>query len=204
MDFLKYFAKPLTSLLILLTIVGCATQNVSNKITRENLAASNKALLVFSITQPLSSEKFGSSLFRFYRNGNSIYAETHDVTGITPNPKSEFANFYGRVGVIEVPAGEYQIAAAFKTGNGIFQVRGKVEKNTVTVKSGEIVYVGALNVKLEFGTFFLGLADVKGVAADLNDERVRDLPIFKAKYPLLGEPEIRLFRVGPIVGESAN
>ncbi len=205
MNLLKNLRKPLTFFLVLLTVISCAAPNVSNKTTREKLAATNKALLVFSMTQPLSSEKYGHSIFRFQREGSisgAIYAQTHDVMGLTPNPASEFPNFYGRVAAVEVPAGEYQVDSMFSTGNGHYSVRGKTEKNTIQVKAGEVVYVGALNVKLTFGQSFLGVADVKQVEAEITDQRARDIPLFKQKYPALGEPEIRLFRLGPIVGEG--
>lgn len=207
MNLLKNLHKPFTLLLLLLTVIGCAAPNVSNKTTREKLVATNKALLVFSMTQPLSSEQYGHSVFRFYREGamsGAIHAQTHNVTGLTPNPKSEFPNFYGRVAAIEVPAGEYQVDSTFNTGNGYYSVRGKTKKNTIQVKAGEVVYVGALNVKLTFGQSFLGVADVKQVEAEIADQRARDIPLFKQKYPALGEPEIRLFGLGPIVGEGKN
>lgn len=197
-------SKFLSFLFMSLLLIGCAAPNVSKTITTEQLTAKNKALVVFSLTQPLGSETFGYSLFRFERDSaaGAIYAQSHsiDFTGLAP--VSEFPNVYGRVGVIELPAGEYQLDAMFSNGQTQFSVRGKTAKNTIKVSAGEVVYVGSLNLHLGYGTNFLNFSEVVSVTAELKDEQTRDIPLFKAQYPALGQPQIRLFRVGPILPES--
>jgi hypothetical protein len=195
----------IVALFMVIIMCGCASPNVKPNISVEQLVKSNKAVVVFSIAQPLQSEGYGDSLFRLTPMGsfNSIYATSHDIMNpFNGTPPSEFNDRYGRVATLELAPGEYQVDWMFSDGHGHFSVRGGPEKNVIRVEAGEVVYVGALAIELQFGKSLF--RKVFGAAGSLSDESVRDIPLFQKKYPKLGKPQIRLFRLGPIVSDTSN
>jgi hypothetical protein len=199
--------KNLAALLTLVVLTGCAAANVKPDLSVEQLVKTNKAVVVFSIVQPLDSEKYGDSLFRLTRTGESgsIHATSHDVMNpISGTPPSEFTDRYGRLATIELEPGEYQIDWMFSDGQGHFSLQGLPARNLIQVKAGEVLYVGELFIKLEFGETIFNIQRVFGAAGFLNDESARDIPLFEKKYPKLGKPEIRLFRTGPILNDTSN
>lgn len=198
----------IVALFMVIIMCGCASPNVKPNISVEQLVKSNKAVVVFSIAQPLQSEGYGDSLFRLTPTGsfNSIYATSHDIMNpFNGTPPSEFNDRYGRVATLELAPGEYQVDWMFSDGNGHFSVQGgHPEKNVIRVEAGEVVYVGALSIELQFGEALFNARRVFGAAGSLSDESAHDIPLFQKKYPKLGKPQIRLFRLGPIVSDTSN
>lgn len=203
MTMLKY----IVALLTLVGLSACSAPNVKPDLSAEQLAKTNKAVVVFSIAQPLNSEKYGDSLFRLTRTGESgsIHATSHDVMNpISGTPPSEFTDRYGRLATIELEPGEYQVDWMFSDGQGHFSVPGLPARNLIQVKAGEVLYVGELFIKLEFGETLFNIQRVVAAGGFLNDESARDIPLFEKKYPKLGKPEVRLFRTGPILPDTSN
>lgn len=199
----------LKKLVVFLTVLlsGCAAPNIKPDVSAEQLLQKNKAVVVFSIAQPLGSEKYGDTIFRLTRSGDSLptIAQSHDIMNpLVANPPSEFADRYGRVASIELAPGEYQLDWMFNDGQGHFSVRGQTERNVIRVEAGEVLYVGELLIELRFGKGLLNITRVFGAAGFLNDESARDIPMFEKRYPKLGKPQIRLFRTGPIVTDTSN
>lgn len=202
------FLNKTVALFIVIIMCGCAAPNVKPNISVEQLVKTNKAVVVFSIAQPIQSETYGDSLFRLTPTGsaNSIYATSHDIMNpLNGTPPTEFNDRYGRVATIELAPGEYQVDWMFSDGQGHFSVRGgHPEKNVIRVEAGEVLYVGALVIELQFGEGLFNTRRVFGAAGILSDESLRDIPLFQSKYPNLGKPQIRLFRLGPIVSDTSN
>lgn len=199
--------KNIVALLTLVVLSACSATNVKPDLSVEQLAKTNKAVVVFSIAQPLNSEKYGYSLFRFTRTGEtgSIHATSHDVMNpISGTPPSDFTDRYGRLATIELEPGEYQIDWMFSDGQGHFSLQGLPARNVIQVNAGEVLYVGELFIELQFGETLFNIQRVVGAAGVLNDESARDIPLFEKKYPKLGKPAIRLFRTGPIINDTSN
>lgn len=199
--------KQIVALLTLVVLTGCAASDIKPDLSMEQLAQTKKAVVVFSIAQPLDSEKYGNSLFRFTRTGESgsTHAKSHDVMNpINGTPPSEFTDRYGRLATIVLKPGEYQIDWMFSDGQGHFSLQGLPARNVIRVEAGEVLYVGELFIKLQFGETLFNIRRVFGAAGFLNDESARDIPLFEKKYPKLGKPEIRLFRTGQILPDTSN
>ena len=199
--------KKIVVLTFIAILSGCAASNIKPDVSVQQLIKKNKAVMVFSIAQPLGSEKYGDSVIRLIRSGNTLptIAKSHDIMNIlVANPPSEFSDRYGRIASIELEPGEYQVEWMFNDGQGLFSLRGPTAPNVVRVEAGEVVYVGELLIALQFGEGIFNLKRVVGAAGILNDESARDIPMFEKKFPKLGKPIIRLFRTGPITTDTSN
>lgn len=199
--------KKIFTLLTVIILSGCSANNVKPTISLNELVQTKKAVVVFSITQPLATEGYGHSLFRFSPTGktNSIHATSHDLLNpLKSPPPSQFEDRYGRLATITLDPGEYQVDWMFTTEQGHFSLRGLPARNVIKVNAGEVIYVGELFVDLRFGESFFNISVVNRAAGFLNDKSDRDIPLFEKTYPQLGKPEIRLFRLGQIVTDNSN
>lgn len=184
--------KFLTASILVLTllITGCATSNVKTTIKPQDLQTRNAALLVMSLSQPEESARYGAVTIYFQPKGkDSIgrsWVETYDPNSVLPKPKSDFPNEYSLLKVIEVPAGEVQITGwAFSMYQARYESTDASPPYTISVKAGDIVYLGNFTIEPHYGDGILGNTQVQGAMPYIKEQSQRDLALFKQRYPQL-------------------
>lgn len=197
--------KLVTVVFAVLLLTACAASNVKKDVTTEAVAAKNKALLIVSISQTKGSERFGAAQFLFEQPKGvglgSIRVETFDEMGLdalTRSQKSDFSNEFAVLKVIEVPAGTITLDRwRFSMGQLYFEAFDEPLEHPISLKPGEVVYIGNLHLKTKFAENFLGLNTVAGVFPEIRDEKARDLALLKSQYPQLSLVREFLLPAGP-------
>lgn len=67
----------------------------------------------------------------------------------------------------------------------------------ISLKPGEVVYIGNLHLKTKFAENFLGMNMVAGVFPEIRDETARDLALLKSQYPQFSVVRESLLPAGP-------
>ncbi len=197
--------KQLAMVVFALFLTACAASNVKKDVTTEAVAAKNNALLIVSISQTKGSERFGAAQFLFDQPKGvgigSIRVETFDEMGLdalTRSQKSDFSNEFAVLKVIEVPAGTITLDRwRFSMGQLYFEAFDEPLEHPISLKPGEVVYIGNLHLKTKFGENFLGMNMVAGVFPEIRDEKARDLALLKSQYPQLSQVRESLLPTGP-------
>lgn len=180
-----------TLLVVTLLLTGCATSNVKTTITPNELQTKKTALLVMSLSQPKESVQYGAVTIYFQPNGKDAigrsWVETYSQSsGFLPKPDSDFPNEFSLLKVIQVPAGDIEISGwAFSMYQGRYESTDASPPFTISVKAGDVVYLGNFSVEPLYGDGIFGVSQVRGALPYIKDQSQRDLAMFKQRYPQL-------------------
>lgn len=182
--------KYLVIISLLVFQVGCATQSVSSDYSLN--AESNKGLFMSSVKyQGLLS---GYNIyFRGVDNKLSGRLEVGKGTALIPiHPQSDFNSYRGKLQLVELPAGSYEIYT-WHVASGMVSI-DPAENFSIpfTIEKGEITYIGSFVFKV---TDSLGLT-VTNVDVTHENHYKEDLTVAKEKYPGIGDSEVKT-GIGP-------
>ena len=187
--------------LIILTLAGCATGNISNDYQVDK--TKDNGLVIGSLTQEKGFP--GGTNAKIYfdqpikteweeKEGDSFkWIETKPENFLlgTMAFKSQFNDVDGRVFVIELPAGYHNFTNWFiSTGNATIRPTSVPPPKEFLVEKNKIVYVGNFHFTLFKRKDLLGISQTSGGFPLIQDKQERDLKIFKEMHPELQNKEV--------------
>lgn len=174
---------------------GCgilSNPNAADKLSDADLAAGDKAVVVFSTGIPESCGG-GAKLIdlSFFASGAS-YAQDQRAATFTLNNhylKSDFADHPGNLNAVALPPGDYQIAPfapgiAGVNGGFTYTIRGtlgEIRRYDLHLAAGDVVYLGEY--------WMVGACDGVG-RGSFRDQEQRDLQLLAEKNPHLAQARI--------------
>jgi hypothetical protein len=175
------------TLLALFTLAGCAAKNVDQSINPSQLTDTG---LVFASLSTSNEYRYGPiATFRLDRGGIIKSREEH-IPGATLKP-SELQDDYGRLVVLELPAGDNSLRYWLVT-HGVTQYHPVEEVPAIgfTVEPGKAVYLGNLHINVRMGKNFVNQPVIGDLLPEIRDRSQRDLEMFRARYPNVAEADI--------------
>jgi hypothetical protein len=135
--------------------------------------------------------------------GNAPYSSVESVAGIRTG--SDFEDDYGRLAVVNLPAGRHQFSY-WQITNGT-RLRITPSKSPppleFEIKPGSVVYLGDFHGTVAMGRNIFGMKIAGGGYPELRDRHERDIPLLESKYPqFLGKVQVRPLPPGPWVADD--
>src|SRR6185312_13378187 len=185
-----------------LTLAGCSVQSVKKDFSFSD--ASNEGIVILSVSHDLSGGRGTRAIFYMdgipVHGGKMLFSLDDAFPGIPRG--SDFADSYGHIIVMSLPAGKHFMDSWQVTiGSAAYLYpRRKPVPLEFEVRKGEIVYLGNLHANLYTGKNLFGMSVVGDGYPEVRDERERDLPMIEEKYPQFkGKVAVHLLPLGPWV-----
>ena len=190
----KIAAYVLASGLGLTLVAGCTMKSIEPNFVVDS--SGDTGVIVGSLTSPYVEKPHGPCA--------SLYFEHHGIMpavegcGKSLNIKEE--TYRGKLFALEVPAGPHQFntwSLYNRVSNRIWPAENPPPLE-LTVKSGEVVYVGNIHFHVSIYENWFGRQFSADPIPEIRDESDRDLMLLKKLYPGLSQQEVnvRLFPLG--------
>jgi hypothetical protein len=163
----------------------------------------NDGIAIFSVSHDAAAGRGVTLMVYLDRDAGPLglsapYKSVEDIMGVRTS--SDFDPDYGRIQVVNLPAGKHVFSFwQLTNGTGLRVVPNKnLPPLVFEIKPGAIVYLGDFHGVTTEGRNLLGIPITAGGYPVLRDSHVRDLPIFEAKYPQFrGKADLQLLPMGP-------
>lgn len=191
-----------TLLLLLLCslISGCQTTIMSNIRTDYDFGNNNKdtGLIIGTVSHPEYTDDITFSTFHInYYTGHpksilSFRERSLFYSGHSAEFEFEDAGNKGKLFVLELPAGEHTVDHwEIQYGFGGWYPKSAPSPLEFKIQSDEILYLGNFHMQTTIGKFWVGEVQDGGFPV-INDERERDIQLFREIYPDLSSRNIKL------------
>ena len=179
-------------------VAGCATQAPRNI---DLAARPGEGVVVFAVSHDVSGGR--GSTFSVHLDKEGPDALTHIYPSVetkaTIRMGSDFDDDFGRIAVVNLPAGRHELSTwSFSNGTGLF-ISPKVTPPPLPfeVKAGSVIYLGDIHGLLGVGRNLIGMKSAGDVEPEVRDRHERDLAVLDAKYPQFrGKAVVQLLPTG--------
>lgn len=184
---MRRFTWTFFTLLALFTLAGCAAKNVDQSINPSQLIDTG---LVFASLSTSNEYRHGPIATFRLKQGGIIKSREEHIPGATLKP-SELQDDYGRLVVLELPAGENSLTYWMVT-HGVTQYSPveDVPQIGFTVEPGKALYLGNLHINVRMGKNFINQPVIGDLLPEIRDRGQRDLEMFKRRYPNVDDADI--------------
>ena len=178
----------------LILATGCAMKNIKSDYVASS--SNETGVIIGSLTSPYVSRPKGPCVSLYFEHHGSMPA----IESCEGSVNIESVEYRGNLFALEVPAGLHQFDhwSLYNRESSRIWPAEKPPPLEVTVKPGEVVYVGNIHFHISIRKNWFGRRFSSDPIPEVRDESDRDLPLLKALYPGLSKQEInvRLFPLG--------
>jgi len=185
--------KIFTVFIVLLTLMSCATQNVSKSISASDLGT--EGLVIVSLTQGGAFTVTSmSTKARYKSNDNNITGHLSINSFSLPFGlySGDFNDSKGELSYFKLPEGQYHFYDwTFSAGSIIIGTKNMTPYN-FEVKNGEVVYIGNIHIEAISGKNILGMSIPISGKMTVKNKQERDLYFFSKTVPNIEKSKIRI------------
>ncbi len=185
---MRRFTWKCLTLLALFILAGCAAKNVDQSINTSQLTETG---LVYASLSTSDEYLYGPIATFRLKQGGIIKSREEDNPLLGTLKPSELQDDYGRLVVLELPAGKNSLNHWVVThGTTQYFSKEDVPEMVFTVEPGKAVYLGNLHIHTSLGKNFIGHQIIVDLLPEIRDRSQRDLEMFRARYPNVAEADI--------------
>lgn len=188
-------------LTMFLFLAGCAESNVRPSYSLVQAQSQGHGLLVGSLSVGKYDSAYPADINYFIQpvgtpEGPHLYIPHLNVISGCDTLNvgdSDFKDVCARLFVVDLPAGDYDITG-WNIDNGLktYITPRQWVPARFTIQAGKATYIGNIHMGIAVGQNVFTIHIIAGGWAFLHDERARDIPVLKQRYPTLDDGNITI------------